>query len=393
MTGKDWPWEREKSRLVSSESEGNRQPSGGLNSRVETPPPQKEILFAARAKPKYPPLGKNSFRGERREGERGGRRKLRVTLEVSSGKDGGVSGRPIPSLLGGGGRGKSQSVFGEPGSPQLSSGAGGPRKVSPGEPGPRRVTAGRGKRPPPEPGARGGGEAGRDQLSCEADPLKIKEEKNKTQKPKNKNRGRKKKKARGVGKNIKNDRLRPERSVLGGRGSARSPQVRVPAGAAGGGPPPRGSCAGRGGGGRAPGSARPEGVGAPQFPAPPTHRDAAAAAAAAAAAGGVGAAKPPPARRLPSAVPLSAAARPRHPVAAGASARVPHGRSGSGSGSRTAQLSVWKRGLVSNTGFGVHAPPSFEELISLLYKMNFGIWFISPDTFITRNPSRGSQHK
>lgn len=24
MTGKDWPWEREKSRLVSSESEGNR---------------------------------------------------------------------------------------------------------------------------------------------------------------------------------------------------------------------------------------------------------------------------------------------------------------------------------------------------------------------------------
>lgn len=136
MTGKDWPWEREKSRLVSSESEGNRvcvwggqillpcsknipnklkfkiiktnfrgqkqgrseefvkaerekiswgvpqknicggrgggkvflererpqkspqQPSGGLNSRVETPPPQNEILFAARAKPKYAPLGK-----------------------------------------------------------------------------------------------------------------------------------------------------------------------------------------------------------------------------------------------------------------------------------------------------------------------------------------------
>lgn len=97
---------------------------------------------------------------------------------------------------------------------------------------------------------------------------------------------------------------------------------------------PKAPGQGRGGGGRAPGSAQPEGVGAPQFPAPPTHRDAAAAAAAAAAAGGVGAAKPPPARRLPSAVPLSSAARPRHPVAAGASARVPHGRSGSGSGSR-----------------------------------------------------------
>lgn len=67
---------------------------------METPPPQNEILFAARAKPKYHPLGKNSFRGERREGEKGGRRKLRVTLEVSSGKDGGVSGRPIPSLSG-----------------------------------------------------------------------------------------------------------------------------------------------------------------------------------------------------------------------------------------------------------------------------------------------------
>lgn len=79
-----------------------------------------------------------------------------MTLEVSSGKDGGVSGRPISSLFGGGGRGQSLSVFGESGAPQLSSGAGGPRKVSPGEPGPRRVTAGRGKRPPPDPWERGG---------------------------------------------------------------------------------------------------------------------------------------------------------------------------------------------------------------------------------------------
>lgn len=29
MTGKDWLWEREKSRLVSSESEGNRVEGGG----------------------------------------------------------------------------------------------------------------------------------------------------------------------------------------------------------------------------------------------------------------------------------------------------------------------------------------------------------------------------
>lgn len=47
-----------------------------------------------------------------------------MTLEVSSGKDGGVSQRPIPSPFGEGGRGKSQSVFGEARrSPQLSSGA------------------------------------------------------------------------------------------------------------------------------------------------------------------------------------------------------------------------------------------------------------------------------
>ncbi|XP_053817621.1 translation initiation factor IF-2-like [Vidua chalybeata] len=58
-----------------------------------------------------------------------------------------------------------------------------------------------------------------------------------------------------------------------------------------------------------------------------------------------------------------------------------------------AQLSVWKRGLVSSTGFRVAAPPSFEDLSSLLYIMHFGIWFISPGMFITINPSVGSQHK
>lgn len=46
-------------------------------------------------------------------------------LGVSSGTAGGGSRRPIPRLLGGGGRGRSRGVFGEAAPPQLSSGAGG----------------------------------------------------------------------------------------------------------------------------------------------------------------------------------------------------------------------------------------------------------------------------
>lgn len=139
---------------------------------METPPPQNEILFAARAKPKYHPLGKNSFRGERREGEKGGRRKLRVTLEVSSGKDGGVSGRPIPSLFGEEDAVNRRVSSGSLVPPSCPRGPEDPAKSLQGSPDRAESPRGGGKRPPPDPWARGGGEAGRDQLSCEAGPLK-----------------------------------------------------------------------------------------------------------------------------------------------------------------------------------------------------------------------------
>lgn len=113
--------------------------------------------------------------GKRREGKRGGRRKLRVTLEVSSGKDGGVSGRPIPSLFGEGGGGKSQSVFGGAWSPPaVLGGRGTPQSLFGGARSPPSHRGEGEATPARAPGAGGGGEAGRDRLSCEAGPLKIK---------------------------------------------------------------------------------------------------------------------------------------------------------------------------------------------------------------------------
>lgn len=121
-----------------------------------------------------------------------------MTLEVSSGKDGRVSQRPIPSLFGEGGRDKSQSVFGEarplpscPPGPREPHKVHTPGRVSSGEPGPRQVTAEsqreggiRGREGPlrrakprktPARGGRKGweGKAGREQPSCKAGSLKI----------------------------------------------------------------------------------------------------------------------------------------------------------------------------------------------------------------------------
>ncbi|XP_039576353.1 translation initiation factor IF-2-like [Passer montanus] len=64
-----------------------------------------------------------------------------------------------------------------------------------------------------------------------------------------------------------------------------------------------------------------------------------------------------------------------------------------------AQLSVWKRGLVSNTGFGVAAPPSFEDLsscasahFSVQCILGSGSSVLTSQKILLQDPSTSAEH-